>query len=482
VRNQTVAMLINTEQELGLNSAISFMNLIQTDRNRLVVGLGATGLSTMRFLQRAGLPFSALDSRVDLPNKDSLCAEFVGVDIYLGDAPAEVFERADELYVSPGLALDTPELEQAAASGALISGDLDLFMRNVDAPVIAITGSNAKSTVTTLVGELLASRNLHVGVGGNLGTPMLDLIERDCDVYVLELSSFQLERAHHYNFSVACVLNVSADHMDRHKTMLRYHQLKQRVYSEAKVALFNRDDRLTYPLQRAGLVQKSFGQCTQGLDDYSLQETDGQEYIVKGVERVLAVDAIALPGRHNVLNVMAALAIVDAAGFDMQGLAEKAAQFRGLPHRCELVGSFAGVRYINDSKATNVGACVAAINGFSAAGDQKIIVLAGGQTKSADFQPLATVVEKHACKLVLFGEGAEQIGAACAGCSDLHYAQDLLGAVHAAHALAEPGDLVLLSPACASFDMFSNYEERGDVFRKAVNDLINAAPSIGVER
>ena len=192
MRNQTVAMLINTEQELGLNSAISFMNLIQTDRNRLVVGLGATGLSTMRFLQRAGLPFSALDSRVDLPNKDSLCAEFVGVDIYLGDAPAEVFERADELYVSPGLALDTPELEQAAASGALISGDLDLFMRNVDAPVIAITGSNAKSTVTTLVGELLASRNLHVGVGGNLGTPMLDLIERDCDVYVLELSSFHL--------------------------------------------------------------------------------------------------------------------------------------------------------------------------------------------------------------------------------------------------------------------------------------------------
>ena len=166
----------------------------------------------------------------------------------------------------------------------------------------------------------------------------------------------------------------------------------------------------------------------------------------------------------------------------MQGLAEKAAQFIGLPHRCELVGSIAGVRYINDSKATNVGACVAAINGFSAAGDQKIILLAGGQTKSADFQPLATVVEKQACKLVLFGEGAQQIGTACASCSDVHYAQGLSEAVHAAHALAESGDLVLLSPACASFDMFSDYEERGDVFRKAVNDLINAAPSIGVER
>ncbi|NNL57128.1 MAG: UDP-N-acetylmuramoyl-L-alanine--D-glutamate ligase, partial [Pseudomonadales bacterium] len=308
--------------------------------------------------------------------------------------------------------------------------------------------------------------------------PMLDLLNDDCDLYVLELSSFQLERAHHFNFAVACILNISADHMDRHKNLMHYHQLKQKVYSEAKLALFNREDQLTYPLLRTGLAQRSFGQRTSELNDYGLETVGGREFIVKGVQPVLAVDSIVLPGGHNVLNIMAALAIIDAAGINMQGLAERAAAFTGLPHRCELVATLNDVRYINDSKATNVGATVAALQGLAAGNDHKIVLIAGGQTKAADFAPLAERLVQQPCELVLIGEGAGDIAKACAGTVAIHHASDMRAAVDCAQALANAGDIVLLSPACASFDSYSGYAARGDAFRQAVLQLAESSQGV----
>lgn len=460
-----------------LSTTTQTMNLIQSDVNRLVVGLGLTGLSTMRFLRSQGLSFSALDTRENVPDIDLIREEFVGVTILTGVNYADVISTATEIFLSPGIAIDDPLLADAITAGATITGDIDLFARYANAPVIAITGTNAKSTVTMLVGEMAKAVGKNVAVGGNLGTPMLDLIAPERELYVLELSSFQLERAAAFDVEVACILNLSDDHLDRHGNMLRYHQAKQHVYRSAKTAIFNREDKLTYPLARVGLKQNSFGAVVQGAEELGLSIIDGREFIVKGFKPVLAVDEISLIGRHNVNNIMAALAIADAAGFDLDAVCQCARTFKGLPHRCELVADIEGVRYVNDSKATNVGASIVALKGLVPSIQGKLILIAGGQTKAANFTEFGKMLSKLNCVALLMGEGADEIAHAISivnqseNCQVEHVAS-MQQAVKKAYELSQRGDVVLLSPACASFDMFKNYEVRGSEFANEVSLLM----------
>jgi UDP-N-acetylmuramoylalanine--D-glutamate ligase len=371
--------------------------------------------------------------------------------------------------VSPGIALDDPVVVRAREAGAEIVGDIDLFIREAAAPVIGITGSNAKSTVTEMVGAAALRAGLNVGVGGNLGTPALDLLSPSRQLYVLELSSFQLERASSLGLAVATVLNISADHLDRHGDMQRYHQAKHRIFRNCGRAVLNRDDPLTAPLVADSVELVSWGMGEPGLREFGLRYVDGQECLCHGFDRLLAVADLPLPGRHNVANALATLAIAHAAGLPQEAALAALGDFRGLPHRCEQVAEINGVRWINDSKGTNIGATRAALEGLG--GDRDIILIAGGQGKGADFSQLKPAVGRHCRQLLLIGEDAGRLQAALGDTVTSSLLPDLEAAVEQAAALARAGDCVLLSPACASFDMFPGYAARGEAFRQAVGRI-----------
>ena len=447
------------------------MNLIQTDKRRLIVGLGVTGKSCMRHFMRLGLSFSVLDTREQPPGIQALLQEFPNVDIRFGSGHDEWVDDANEIYLSPGIAKDDLLFATALSRGAVLTGDIDLFAQHATAPVIAISGSNAKSTVTTLVGEMAKCANISAGVGGNLGEPALNLLSPKHDAYVLELSSFQLERCADLQPEVACLLNVSADHMDRHQTMMAYHQAKQRVYRGAKHIVFNRHDSLTAPLKTVDVSVKSFGLDVPDLGQYGVKNIAGERHLVKGFEPLMPVSDIPLVGDHHLLNTLAALAIGDAAGFSLAAMQTAIKQFNGLPHRCEFIADINGVRYINDSKATNVGATVAALKGLSSSVAGDIILIAGGQTKGADFSALMTALKPLQCKLILLGEGANTLASLAADQHEVLRVDSLEQAVSVAESNSQNGDMVLLSPACASFDMFSGFEQRGDIFKAAVAAL-----------
>lgn len=456
------------------------MTLIQSDRRRLIVGLGITGKSCMRHLSRLGLSFSVVDTRDEPAGIADIAREFPDVDIRLGNAAAALIAQADELYISPGIAIEDAMFDQAKANNALISGDIDLFAREAQAPVIAITGSNAKSTVTTLVGEMARAAGLNAGVGGNLGEAALDLLASTRDVYVLELSSFQLERTSELQPRVACLLNMSADHLDRHGDMMTYHQAKQRIYRGAQVVVHNRDDALTTPLQTVNARVISFGLGEPDLGHYGVRLIDGERYICKGLDTLMPVASVPLKGAHNLLNVVAAFAVGDAAEFPHAAMQTAVEQFSGLPHRCEFVAEIAGIQFINDSKATNVGASLAAVRGFAAEGGNMTLI-AGGDGKGADFADLLKVLDQYRCRLVLIGAATAQFIQTIEQLElsqlSVQSADDLQHAVELAHKASAAGDWVLLSPACASFDMFDSFEHRGQVFCEAVARLASRSGS-----
>jgi len=452
------------------------------------VGLGATGLSTMRHLHACGLPFSAYDQR--RPSDDDAfwgdVAPLVGTDqIGFEDKGLQLLKHAKEIYLSPGIAPDAEWLTDNIQPEVKISGDLDLVSKAVDAPVIAITGSNAKSTVTTLVGEMALASGIQVAFGGNLGTPMLDLIDKDVDLYVLELSSFQLERSDGLRAHTACILNVSDDHLDRHGTMSVYHAHKQRVYRRAKCVVFNRDDPLTQPLSRDGVVEHGFGLGKPLADQFGFDSVDGELVACCGNEVLFECSKINLLGQHNLLNALAAYAIGRIAGFDSDAMRSVLYRFKGLPHRCELVDEIEGIRFVNDSKATNVGAAVAAINGLSSTlSGGAVHLIAGGVAKGASFEPLLDCCLTHGVRLVLIGEAADQIEkllsieasrASYSGAGNaVEKAASMEAAIAVAYESAASGDVVLLAPACASFDMFESYQHRGNAFKAAVDAIVNA--------
>ncbi|PID54844.1 MAG: UDP-N-acetylmuramoyl-L-alanine--D-glutamate ligase [Gammaproteobacteria bacterium] len=449
------------------------MSLIASTAQKAVIGLGVTGLACARFWQARGRPFVLIDTRDELANVDTIAKEFVDSPMYLGEVPATLWQHIDEVVVSPGVALEHPLVVAAIDAGVAVMGDIDVFMAEAKAPVVGITGSNAKSTVTELLGHLAQSAGVNVAVGGNLGTPALELLDDDVELYVLELSSFQLERAGTLGLSVATVLNVSPDHLDRHGDMQRYHRAKHRIFFACKAAVFNRDDMLTQPLVPPQTPLQSFGLSAPDIRNYGVVRDGDEVFLCRGGKRLINVDKLSLAGRHNWANVLAALALGEMVGLRLEQMLDAVVSFDGLPHRCALVTTASGVRYINDSKGTNVGAVMAALEGI---GEQNnIVLIAGGQGKGADFAELVAPVSKYCKHLVLIGESATEMTDILAEVVSTETASTMQEAVEKASAIAAAGDVVLLSPACASFDMFSGYAERGEQFEHAVYRVTGVA-------
>ncbi len=437
----------------------------------LVAGLGKTGLSIARYLHRNNKTFMVFDTRQDAPGLAEFKTEFPNVSVYLQDFPKHLINQLTDIITSPGLSLDTPFLKQAMQAGIAVYGDIECLAREIDAPVVAITGTNGKSTVTTLVGEMAKAAGFKVAVAGNIGTPVLDILdEARYDLWVLELSSFQLDLTHSLKPIVATILNVTPDHLDRHHTLEGYVQAKQRIYHQAKIALYNRQDECTLPRAIPSSCM-SFGQDVPTSGNWGLIEREGKTYLAKGSECLLPVDSILIKGIHNWLNALAACALAEAAGIPIKPIIDVLKTFSGLPHRCQWVRSLDGVEWINDSKGTNVGATISAINGIGGSMQGKIVLIAGGQGKGADFNELSQPIADFVRSIVLIGEDADKMEAALSNVVPISRASSLENAVTMAKTQAKPGDVVLLSPACASLDMFRDFNHRGDVFASSVNGL-----------
>jgi UDP-N-acetylmuramoylalanine--D-glutamate ligase len=441
-----------------------------THKNCLIVGLGQTGMSCARFLATRALSVAVMDSRQQPPALSELQQEHPQVLVRTGSLDGDWLLQADMIVLSPGVDPRLPEIVAAKQAGIEIIGDIELFARYADAPVVAITGSNGKSTVTTLLALMAQLAGKEIKAGGNLGTPALDLLgEVAPDFYILELSSFQLETVRSLNAFASVVLNISPDHMDRYDSVSEYQQAKQKVFNGDGVMVINRDDPIVSAMAEEGrnLIGFSLHE-SQGVD-FGLLEHEGRLWLAEGEYPLLPVDQMKFVGTHNIANALAALALGSAMALPMSAMLSALQEFKGLPHRCRLVRELNDVRWFNDSKATNVGACIAAINGLADSGP--IVLIAGGVGKDQDFNDLTQTLQKSVKAVVLIGIDADEIAAAIPAGIKQSKATDLNDAVSKAYALAEAGDNVLLSPACASFDMFSGYAERGEQFEKAVKRL-----------
>lgn len=445
------------------------MSVIASDNKRVIVGIGATGLSVARYLSARGLPFTVADSREQPAGLDAFRQAFPDVELQLGPFSEDQFIGASELLVNPGIPLSEPAIAAASAAGVRVSGDIDLFHQAASAPIVAITGSNGKSTVTTLVGLMAERAGIRVAVGGNLGTPALELLDDDVQLYVLELSSFQLERCAMLGAEVATVLNISADHLDHHGSMLNYHQAKHRIFQGCKKAVVNADQSLTQPLVPDDVEVWSFSLGHSDFRRFGVLEQLGGSYLALAREPLMAASELRIAGRHNLSNALAALAIGAAAGIDTPVMLGALREFSGLAHRCEFVAEIDGVRFYNDSKGTNVGASVSAIEGLAESG--KIVLIAGGLAKGGEFSPLAEAMRRNGRAAVVIGEAAAAIEACLGEHVPCRREQSMATAVQGAFAFAQAGDVVLLSPACASFDMFHSYSDRGEQFSAAVREL-----------
>ncbi len=441
------------------------LGLDQHGARVLVVGLGVTGLSVVRFLQQNDIEVAVVDSRDNPPNLKEIEESFSDVAVFIGGFEAKEFEAATHIIVSPGVSLDQENIQLAAERGIPVFGDIDIFAVCVDAPIAAITGSNGKSTVTTLLGEMASKAEWDVRVGGNLGTPALDLLsDKQADVYVLELSSFQLERTSQLKADVVALLNISDDHMDRYQSMSDYCAAKERIFYGEGLAVLNRQDAavqmMVLPPERKAV---SFGLDDPQLGDYGV---NGGALISKNGDVVLNVSELKIKGSHNIQNALTAMAMADALNIPKQAQKTALKTFSGLAHRTQWVADIEGVTWINDSKATNPGACLAALEGL----DAPIVLIAGGDGKGADFSVLASTIKKNVSLLILIGRDAKILQAA-AEATPYEMVSSIEEAVSLAAKRSNAGDTVLLSPACASLDQFANYQERGNRFIAAVEAL-----------
>jgi UDP-N-acetylmuramoylalanine--D-glutamate ligase len=433
----------------------------------VVVGLGKTGASCVRYLAKRGVDVSATDSRADPPGLASLGTLAQRLDLRLGGFDISLLDGASQLLMSPGVSLEEPIARRARERGIEILGDVELFARAVRAPVIGITGTNGKSTVTSLVAHMAMSAGRRVLAGGNLGEPALDLLDQPVpDLYVLELSSFQLETTSSLQLQGAVVLNVSADHMDRYDSIESYARAKARILARAATVVLNADDAIVAAMRRRGTRTLTFSILHQDAD-FTLIEQDGTTWLARDRKPLADISKMKLSGLHNAANALAALALGEAAALPYAAMLQALETFPGLPHRSEWVADIAAVRYIDDSKGTNVGATMAAVAGIR----QPQVLIAGGEGKGQDFAPLAAAVRGKVHHAVLIGRDAQAIAAALSGVCSCEFAGSMPQAVAAAAAAAMPGDVVLLSPACASLDMFRDYNHRGDVFAAAVRAL-----------
>ncbi len=436
----------------------------------LIAGLGRTGLACARWLSGLGLEVMVTDSRTEPPGLADLRAALPAVPVFTGGLATQALTRCAQVVLSPGIPLDDPFVAAARRRGLPVLGDVELFARCARAPVVAITGSNGKSTVTALLGEMARSAGVAAAVGGNIGTPVLELpLAPDAPLYILELSSYQLETTDSLAAAVAVILNLSPDHLDRHGDMAAYGMAKARIHRGDGTVVWNRDERLLEPLLPAARRGSSFGlDVPPRACDYGLRQRDGRHWLARGEACLMPVAELAMAGGHNVRNALAALALGEAAGLPREAMLQALRRFSGLPHRMERVAVHQGVSWFNDSKATNVGATLAALEGLAG----PVVLIAGGEGKGADFSALRPVLARKARAVVLLGRDAPLLEKALAGAVPLSRAVDMEEAVAAAWQLARRGDQVLLSPACASLDMFANYEARGEAFRRALGRLV----------
>jgi UDP-N-acetylmuramoylalanine--D-glutamate ligase len=438
----------------------------------VVVGLGKTGASCLRYLAKRGIPVRATDTRRTPPGLAELGGLAKSLDLRLGGFDLSLLDGASQVLMSPGVSLEEPIARAARDRGIDVLGDVELFARNVQAPVIGITGTNGKSTVTSLVARMAAAAGRTVLAGGNLGEPALDLLEQPIpDLYVLELSSFQLETTYSLKLQAAVVLNVTADHLDRYPSVAAYARAKSRIFAQAATVVLNADDPWVAAMRAPAAGGSAARTVTFSIErtdaDFSLLRTGAQTLLAHHGQGLLDVSRMKITGLHNAANALAALALGDAVGLPVASMLDTLEAFPGLSHRSQWIADAGGVRYIDDSKGTNVGATIAAVAGLPG----PLVMIAGGEGKGQDFTPLAQAFRGKVRHVVLIGKDAPGVAAALAGVCPTQMAGSMPEAVIEAARVARPGDTVLLSPACASLDMFRDYGHRGDVFAAAVHEL-----------
>ena len=433
----------------------------------VIVGLGQTGLSCVRYFLKQGIVPVVVDSRDAPPGQDELPAQ---VTLYKGGLHPDVLLQAKQLIVSPGIAIATPEIAAAQQQGVEVIGDIELFVRAAKAPIIAITGSNGKSTVTTLVGEMANAAGVKTAIGGNIGIPALDLLDvaEPYQLYVLELSSFQLETTHSLKAIAATVLNVTDDHLDRYPDFEAYRQAKLSIYQHAQTVVTNRGDGLTACPEQENTLNAV--KCSFGDDDadYGLIQQQGCTWLAYQGRGIISADDLQITGVHNLMNALSAIALLDAAGVDRTKTLPGLKQFTGLAHRCEFIRNLNDVMWINDTKATNVGATLAALDGLKSSVKGHLYLIAGGDGKGANFSPLVPALRDDITLTYCFGKDGERFAALT---ENTKLVPDLAVAIAEISELVQPGDWVLLSPACASIDMYANFMARGDHFRALVKAL-----------
>jgi len=452
------------------------IDVASNDASSVIVGLGVTGLSCAKYFAARGQKFMVVDSRETPPALDELKRLMPDVDCELGPFSVETLLAAKELVVSPGVSLQTEALAIAIDAGIPVTGDIDIFSKQVSVPIMAVTGSNGKSTVVAMLADILLGAGKKIGVGGNLdgpnSMPALDLLQEEKkDIYVLELSSFQLETTENLGAEVAVILNLSEDHMDRYDSIEQYHRAKQRIFQGCRQVVVNRDDSNSIPSTELDVPVWDFGFGRPGVNGLGLLEEDDDQYLAYQLEKIVSANELKIFGQHNISNVLAAAALAMAVGIDLKLIGSAIRNFSGLPHRCQWVANVSGVEFYNDSKGTNVGATMAAVEGLGQRISGHILLIAGGVGKGANFKSLVPVINKWGKEVILIGRDAVEMASTFDADIQTYFANDMQDAVTVALAHAVAGDAVLLSPACASFDMFENFQHRGQSFIQSVERL-----------
>ena len=435
-----------------------------------IVGLGKTGLSCVRFLKQQGLNLAVTDTRTIPPELNAFNEEFNNIPAYLGGIENKILLASEQIILSPGVSLENHFIKNAIKVGIPVVGDIEIFCQHATAPVLAITGSNGKSTVTTLVAEMARNAGLVVGVGGNLGTPALALLDNNIpDLYVLELSSFQLETTFSLDAYAGVILNISPDHIDRYTSLEAYAAAKQKVYLGRGIQIINHDDALVRDMIDISRKNISFSLREPDGENFGVINERNEVWLCRGKQKIINQKDLKISGEHNTANALAAMALASTFSISPRVMKQTLRSFTGLDHRCQRVANINDVTWYNDSKATNVGACIASINDLCRQGE--IILIAGGDSKGADVSSLNPVIDKYVRHVLLFGQDAKKIASALADNTPVTLVSDINDAVSFAYNIARPGNVVLLAPAAASQDMFKDYRERGDAFIKAVKSL-----------
>lgn len=437
--------------------------------NTLVLGMGATGLSIAAWLARRGQSATFADSRRQPPGASKIAALLPDAVLCLGAVPEQISEQTEQVLISPGLGMNLPVLQDAERKAIPILSDIDLFMQECPGKVLGVTGSNGKSTVTSLLDCMLSAAGMRVQAGGNLGTPALDLLQDDAEVFVLELSSFQLERSGELPLHAAVILNVSPDHLDHHGDLESYRSAKQKIYSRCGMAIVNRDEPEFVQEVGVTIPEIGFGLGKPAARDWGVIDSDDGQWIARGAYAVMPVGALQIAGRHNLSNVLAAFALADSLEAPLDGLVAGAQLFAGLPHRMQIVAADqdAGVVWIDDSKATNEAAALASIRSVKG----RLVLIAGGDAKGGILEEFAAELAERRAIVILLGKDSEYIRSKLAAALEIHQVETIEEAVSVAADVARTEYTVLLAPACSSLDMFSGYAERGERFAAAVRGL-----------